>query len=95
MHMSIKRVIVLIMKLPCPIGLHDYSNSTLSSVDLKTVPADIPLDIVRLDLSRNNIKQLRPKEFVNVKDLKLLNMSGNSLESIDTGKPMVHNQILS
>ncbi len=95
MHMSIKRVIVLIMKLPFPIGLHNCSNSTLSSVDLKTVPADIPLDIVRLDLSRNNIKQLRPKEFVNVKDLKLLNMSGNSLESIDTGKPMVHNQILS
>ncbi len=52
------------------------------------MPADIPLDIVRLDLSRNNIKQLRPKEFVNIKDLKLLNLSGNSLESIDTGEPM-------
>lgn len=88
-------VIVLIMKLPFPIGLRNYSNSTLSSVDLKTVPADIPLDIARLDLSKNNIKQLRPKEFVSVKDLKLLNLSGNSLESIDTGKPMVHNEILS
>lgn len=74
------------MKVPFIIGLHNYSNSTLSSADLKIVPADIPLDIVRLDLSRNNIKRLRPKEFVSVKDLKLLNLSGNSLESIDTGE---------
>lgn len=83
------------MKVSFIIGLHNYSNSTLSSADLKTVPADIPLDIVRLDLSRNNIKQLRPKEFVSVKDLKLLNLSGNSLESIDTGEPAVHNKIQS
>lgn len=62
----------------------------LSFAELKTVPADIPLDIVRLDLSKNNIKQLRPKEFVTVKDLKLLNLSGNSLERIDTGEPAVH-----
>lgn len=67
-------------------GLRNYSDSTLSSTDLKTVPADIPLDIVKLDLSRNNIKQLRQREFVNVKELKLLNLSGNSLESIDTGE---------
>lgn len=64
---------------------------TLSSADLKTVPADIPLDIVRLDLSKNNIKQLRPKKFVTVKDLKLLNLSGNSLEGIHTGELALHN----
>uniref|UniRef100_A0A8C2A0U1 Leucine rich repeat containing 17 n=1 Tax=Cyprinus carpio TaxID=7962 RepID=A0A8C2A0U1_CYPCA len=66
----------------CHTYMHPVPRLDCSNRDLKTVPADIPLDIVRLDLSRNNIKQLRPKEFVNVKDLKLLNLSGNSLENI-------------
>ncbi|XP_016355683.1 leucine-rich repeat-containing protein 17-like [Sinocyclocheilus anshuiensis] len=68
----------------CHTYVHPVPRLDCSNRDLKIVPADIPLDIVRLDLSRNNIKQLRSKEFVNVKDLKLLNLSGNSLENIDT-----------
>ncbi|XP_073694377.1 leucine-rich repeat-containing protein 17 [Garra rufa] len=68
----------------CHTYVHPVPRLDCRNRDLKTVPADIPLDIVRLDLSRNSIKQLRPKEFVSVKDLKLLNLSGNSLESIDT-----------
>ncbi|XDV25129.1 hypothetical protein PO909_029100 [Leuciscus waleckii] len=68
----------------CHTYVHPVPRLDCRNRGLKTVPADIPLDIVRLDLSRNNIKQLRPKEFVSVKDLKLLNLSGNSLESIDT-----------
>lgn len=67
----------------CHTYVHPVPRMDCRNRDLKTVPADIPLDIVKLDLSRNNIKQLRPKEYVNVKDLKLLNLSGNSLESID------------
>ncbi|KAL6473627.1 hypothetical protein MHYP_G00171880 [Metynnis hypsauchen] len=51
---------------------------------LKTIPTDIPASIVKIDLSFNNITQLRPKEFVGVKDLKLLNLSSNGLERIDT-----------
>ncbi|XP_026870078.2 leucine-rich repeat-containing protein 17 [Electrophorus electricus] len=51
---------------------------------LKTIPADIPASIVKMDLSFNNITHLRPKEFVAVKDLKLLNLSSNGLERIDT-----------
>ncbi|XP_076862588.1 leucine-rich repeat-containing protein 17 [Brachyhypopomus gauderio] len=51
---------------------------------LKTIPADIPASIVKIDLSFNNITHLRPKEFVAVKDLKLLNLSSNGLEHIDT-----------
>ncbi|KAI4897852.1 hypothetical protein NFI96_027498 [Prochilodus magdalenae] len=51
---------------------------------LKTIPLDIPASIVKIDLSFNNITQLRSKEFVGVKDLKLLNLSSNGLERIDT-----------
>ncbi|KAI7791639.1 leucine-rich repeat-containing protein 17 [Triplophysa rosa] len=68
----------------CHTYMHPVPHLDCRNRELKTVPADIPLDIVRLDLSKNNIKQLRPKEFVTVKDLKLLNLSGNSLERIDT-----------
>lgn len=52
---------------------------------LNNVPADLPSDIVKLDLSRNNIRQLRPKQFLLSKDLKLLNLSSNNLYNIDTG----------
>ncbi|XP_051547091.1 leucine-rich repeat-containing protein 17-like [Myxocyprinus asiaticus] len=68
----------------CYTYMHPVPHLDCRNKKLKTVPADIPVDIVRLDLSRNNIKQLRPKEFVTVKDLKLLNLSSNSLERIDT-----------
>lgn len=53
--------------------------------DLKKVPADIPPDAVKIDLSGNKIKHLKSKEFVGVKDLKILNLSSNALEYIDTG----------
>lgn len=53
--------------------------------DLNNIPSDLPSDIVKMDLSRNNIKHLRPKHFLLSKDLKLLNLSSNSLQSIDTG----------
>ncbi|MBN3298356.1 LRC17 protein, partial [Amia calva] len=52
--------------------------------DLKNVPAAIPSDIVKIDLSGNRIKQLKSKEFTDVKDLKLLNLSSNNLDYIDT-----------
>ncbi|KAM9334691.1 leucine-rich repeat-containing protein 17 [Symphorus nematophorus] len=55
-----------------------------SSKDLNGVPADLPSDIVKMDLSRNSIKHLRPKQFLLSKDLKLLNLSSNSLQHIDT-----------
>ncbi|XP_035282097.1 leucine-rich repeat-containing protein 17 [Anguilla anguilla] len=52
--------------------------------DLKNVPADLPSDIVKMDLSKNSIRQLKAKEFVAAKDLKLLNLSSNNLDRIDT-----------
>lgn len=52
------------------------------------MPADLPSDIVKLDLSRNNIRQLRPKQFLLSKDLKLLNLSSNNLHNIDTGNTL-------
>ncbi|XP_041820075.1 leucine-rich repeat-containing protein 17 [Chelmon rostratus] len=55
-----------------------------SSKDLNNIPADLPSDIVKMDLSRNSITHLRPKQFLLSKDLKLLNLSSNSLRRIDT-----------
>lgn len=53
---------------------------------LNNVPSNLPSDIVKMDLSRNNIQHLRPKQFLLSKDLKLLNLSGNNLRNIDTGE---------
>lgn len=54
---------------------------------LNNVPSNLPSDIVKMDLSRNNINHLRPKQFLLSKDLKLLNLSSNNLQHIDTGRP--------
>ncbi|XP_039891686.1 leucine-rich repeat-containing protein 17 isoform X1 [Simochromis diagramma] len=55
-----------------------------SNKDLISIPPDLPSDIVRMDLSNNKIKHLKPKHFVLSKDLKLLNLSSNNLHHIDT-----------
>lgn len=55
-----------------------------SNKDLKNIPSDLPSDIVKMDMSRNIIKHLRPKQFLLSKDLKQLNLSSNSLQKIDT-----------
>ncbi|XP_069565301.1 leucine-rich repeat-containing protein 17 [Brachyistius frenatus] len=55
-----------------------------SNKDLNHIPSDLPSDIVKMDLSSNSIKHLRPKQFLLSKDLKLLNLSNNSLHRIDT-----------
>lgn len=52
---------------------------------LSNVPSSLPSDIVKMDLSRNNIQHLSPKQFLLSKDLKLLNLSSNNLRHIDTG----------
>lgn len=52
--------------------------------DLNNIPADLPSDIVKMDLSQNSIKHLKPKQFLLSKDLKTLNLSSNNLHHIDT-----------
>lgn len=54
-----------------------------SHKDLNHIPSDLPSDIVKMDLSSNIIKHLRPKQFLLSKDLKQLNLSSNSLDHID------------
>lgn len=54
--------------------------------ELQQVPDDISLDIIKLDLSSNKIKRLQSKEFVDVPNLEVLNLSNNGMESIDQGK---------
>ncbi|XP_061570825.1 leucine-rich repeat-containing protein 17 [Cololabis saira] len=55
-----------------------------SSKDLNHIPSELPSDIVKMDLSKNSIKHLRPKQFLLSKDLKALNLSSNNLQHIDT-----------
>lgn len=55
-------------------------------VDLNHVPSGLPIDIVKMDLSGNSITHLKPQQFLTCKDLKLLNLSRNSLQQIETGE---------
>lgn len=55
--------------------------------DLKNVPSGLPSDIVKMDLSGNNITHLMAKQFLHSTELKLLNLSSNNLHNIDTGNP--------
>ncbi|KAM6895766.1 leucine-rich repeat-containing protein 17 [Xenentodon cancila] len=55
-----------------------------SNKDLNHIPSELPSDIVKMDLSKNSIKHLRPKQFLLSKDLKVLNLSSNNLQHIDT-----------
>ncbi|XP_043964564.1 leucine-rich repeat-containing protein 17 [Gambusia affinis] len=52
--------------------------------DLNQIPPELPLEIVGMDMSNNIIKHLRPKQFLLSKELKLLNLSSNNLQLIDT-----------
>ncbi|XP_072529932.1 leucine-rich repeat-containing protein 17 [Salminus brasiliensis] len=85
-------------ELPMPPGIQKHPDATslchtyvfpkplldCKGRELKTIPTEIPDSIVKMDMSFNSITQLRPKEFVAVKDLKFLNLSSNGLERIDT-----------
>ncbi|TWW64609.1 leucine-rich repeat-containing protein 17 isoform X3 [Takifugu flavidus] len=55
-----------------------------SNKDLNHVPSGLPIDIVKMDLSGNSIRHLKPQQFLTCKDLKLLNLSRNSLQQIET-----------
>ncbi|KAM7378168.1 hypothetical protein PAMA_013186 [Pampus argenteus] len=56
-----------------------------SNQDLINIPANLQSDVIRMDLSHNSIKHLKPKQFLLSKDLKMLNLSSNSLHHIDRG----------
>lgn len=60
--------------------------SRLFFADLNHVPSGLPSDIVKMDLSGNSIRHLKPQQFLVSKDLKLLNLSSNSLQQIETGQ---------
>lgn len=64
-----------------------------SSSDMSYIPSEMPSEMHKIDLSRNGIKHLRPKQFLLSKDLKTLNLSSNNLQQIDTGNhPAIHPQ---
>lgn len=51
----------------------------------KINPSPSPINITRLDLAFNNISQLYPDVFVNLPNLRTLNLQGNYMTSIDPG----------
>ncbi|XP_015259648.1 PREDICTED: leucine-rich repeat-containing protein 17 [Cyprinodon variegatus] len=52
---------------------------------LTEVPSGIPEDVVKVDLSYNSIKHLKPRDFHAARSLRILNLSNNNMERIDTG----------
>lgn len=52
---------------------------------LTEVPGGIPEDIVHMDLSNNSISHLKANDFYGVKSLRILNISNNNMQHIDTG----------
>lgn len=65
-------------------------SSRLFFADLNHVPSGLPSDIVKMDLSGNSIRHLKPQQFLMSKDLKLLNLSSNSLQQIETGQKFTY-----
>ena len=55
---------------------------------LNEVPAGIPEDVARIDLSNNLIRHLKAKDFQTARNLRSLNLSNNNIEHIDTGKTL-------
>lgn len=56
-----------------------------SNRGLTEVPTGIPEDVVQVDLSHNSISRLRIRDFHEARSLRVLNLSNNNMEHIDTG----------
>lgn len=50
------------------------------------MPTGIPEDVVHVDLSHNSISHLRSRDFQEARGLRVLNLSNNNMEHINTGK---------
>lgn len=61
-----------------------YSTPPLCS-GLTEVPTGIPEDVVHINLSHNSISRLKARDFQGARSLRILNMSSNNMEHIDTG----------
>ncbi|CAB1313711.1 unnamed protein product [Coregonus sp. 'balchen'] len=57
------------------------------------VPADIPGDMVHMDLSQNSLRRLKARDFVEASSLRSLNLSHNNLKDIDTGLDLSNNSL--
>ncbi|XP_051890009.1 leucine-rich repeat-containing protein 17 [Pristis pectinata] len=67
----------------CNIYLFPKSRIDCQNKDLSKVPTSIPAEVLEIDLSRNKIKQLDAKNFMNFKELEILNLSNNAIEYIN------------
>ncbi|KAM9502692.1 leucine-rich repeat-containing protein 17-like isoform 1-T3 [Salvelinus alpinus] len=68
----------------CHTYLFPTSRLDCRSRDLAEVPADIPGDMVHMDLSQNSLRRLKARDFVEARSLRSLNLSDNNLEDMDT-----------
>ncbi|XP_078409389.1 leucine-rich repeat-containing protein 17 [Cetorhinus maximus] len=67
----------------CNIYLFPKSRIDCQNKDLMKVPIDIPAEVLEIDLSRNKIRQLIAKNFMNFKELETLNLSSNAIGYIN------------
>ncbi|XP_066448085.1 leucine-rich repeat-containing protein 17 isoform X3 [Eleutherodactylus coqui] len=67
----------------CHTYLYPIATLDCRKKELQQVPTDISPDIIKLDLSSNKIKRLQAKEFTDIPNLEILNLSNNGIESID------------
>ncbi|XP_067861093.1 leucine-rich repeat-containing protein 17 [Heptranchias perlo] len=67
----------------CNIYLFPKPKMDCQNKDLMKVPIDIPAEVLEIDLSRNKIRQLNAKNFMNFKELETLNLSNNEIGYIN------------
>ncbi|XP_069765831.1 leucine-rich repeat-containing protein 17 [Narcine bancroftii] len=67
----------------CNTYLFPKSRIDCQNKDLEKVPRNMPAEVLEIDLSRNKIKKLNAKSFMNFKELETLNLSSNIITSID------------
>ncbi|XP_004083061.1 leucine-rich repeat-containing protein 17 [Oryzias latipes] len=68
----------------CRVQYFPQPRMDCSNKNMSYIPSEMPSEMHKIDLSRNGIKHLRPKQFLLSKDLKTLNLSSNNLQQIDT-----------
>ncbi|XP_043569760.1 leucine-rich repeat-containing protein 17 [Chiloscyllium plagiosum] len=67
----------------CNIYLFPKSRIDCQNKGLMKVPIDIPVEVLEIDLSKNKIRQLNAKNFMNFNELETLNLSSNAIGYIN------------
>ncbi|KAG8430404.1 hypothetical protein GDO86_017877 [Hymenochirus boettgeri] len=74
----------LLAQTPCQLD-QDQTVANCQGLSLTEVPTNLPLTLQELDLSYNNIFQIKYHDFSTYTNLRALNLSSNNISSIDNG----------